>query len=65
VPAGNIVGIEGLSEHVLKYATLATTLATPSFGQLYRDVAPIVRVALEPSNPCACWSELGEGGKGC
>ena len=52
VPAGNIVGIEGLADHVLKWATLSTTLAAPSFGQLYHDVAPIMRVALEPANPC-------------
>ena len=53
VPAGNIVGIGGLADYVLKWATLSTTLAAPSFGQLYHDVAPIVRVALEPSNPCS------------
>jgi len=53
VPAGNIFGILGLGENVLKSATLSTTLQCPSFGQLYYIVSPIVRVAVEPAFPCS------------
>ena len=33
VPAGSIVGIGGLEEHVLKSATLSSTLACPPFSE--------------------------------
>ena len=52
VPAGVVCGIAGLEGHVLKSGTLcsqlegAVNLAGVSMGS-----APIVRVALEPSNP--------------
>lgn len=52
VPAGNIFGVLGLGEHILKTATLSTTPNCPSFGQLHFEVSPILRVALEPANPC-------------
>lgn len=48
VPPGNIVGIAGLEEHVLKSATLSTTIACPPFNELSKDTAPIIRVAIEP-----------------
>lgn len=50
VPAGNIFGIGGLQEHVLKTGTLSSTKDCPSFGGLKME-APIVRVALEPRDP--------------
>ncbi|CAI5727983.1 unnamed protein product [Hyaloperonospora brassicae] len=51
VPAGNIVGIVGLQEHVLKTATLSSTLACPSLTKMPYQAKPIVRVAIEPEDP--------------
>lgn len=51
IPAGNIVGIRGLQEHVLKTATLSTTIYCPSFCDLTIMATPILRVAVEPKNP--------------
>ncbi|XP_033226654.1 elongation factor-like GTPase 1 isoform X2 [Belonocnema kinseyi] len=50
-PAGNLVGIGNLEEHVLKTATLCTTIACPSFSELTSLAVPILRVALEPKHP--------------
>ena len=52
VPAGCVVGIAGLEEHVIKCATLTSTLACPSFRSMSFAAAPIVRVALEPVHAC-------------
>ncbi|XP_046400557.1 elongation factor-like GTPase 1 isoform X2 [Ischnura elegans] len=53
-PAGNIIGIGGLEEHVLKSATLSTSIGCPSFKEsqssLMGEMA-IFRVAVEPKNP--------------
>ncbi|RZF46487.1 hypothetical protein LSTR_LSTR007603 [Laodelphax striatellus] len=52
VPSGNVLGIGGLSDHVLKSATLSTQLACPSFSsQLLQLQLPIFRVAVEPQRP--------------
>lgn len=51
VPAGNIVGIVGLQEHVLKTATLSSSLACPSLTKMPYQAKPIVRVAVEPEDP--------------
>ncbi|EFN82249.1 Elongation factor Tu GTP-binding domain-containing protein 1 [Harpegnathos saltator] len=51
VPAGNVFGIGGLEEHILKTATLSTTIACPSFTELTSLAVPILRVALEPKHP--------------
>ncbi|CAH0516676.1 unnamed protein product [Peronospora belbahrii] len=51
VPAGNIVGIVGLQELVLKTATLSSTLACPSLTRMPYQAKPIVRVAVEPEDP--------------
>ncbi|RLO13487.1 hypothetical protein DYB28_009639 [Aphanomyces astaci] len=51
VPPGNIVGIVGLHEHVLKTATLASTVACPSLAKMPYQAKPIVRVAVEPEDP--------------
>ena len=51
IPAGNIAGIGGLDEHVLKTATLSDTIACPSFSEIKKVVAPILRVAVEPTHP--------------
>lgn len=44
-------GLTGLSAHILKSATLSSSVACPAFTHLYTHSAPIVRVALEPKNP--------------
>lgn len=49
-PAGNIVGIKGLQEHVLKTATLSSNPFCPSFCDLTIMATPIYRVAVEPKN---------------
>ena len=50
VSAGNVLGIGGLEEHVLKTATISTTVACPSFSELTSLAVPILRVALEPKH---------------
>ena len=51
VPAGNVVGIGGLEEHVIKSATLSSTLDCPPFCEMTQMAVPIVRVAVEPARP--------------
>jgi translation elongation factor EF-G len=46
----SVTGIGGLEEHVLKSATLASTVACPAFTEQAQVVVPIVRVALEPAH---------------
>lgn len=48
VPAGNIVGIAGLKDIIVKSATVSSTLACPPFCAMSAVAAPIVRVAIEP-----------------
>eukprot|EP00004_Rigifila_ramosa_P026599 TRINITY_DN8369_c0_g1_i1.p1 TRINITY_DN8369_c0_g1~~TRINITY_DN8369_c0_g1_i1.p1 ORF type:complete len:1050 (-),score=290.48 TRINITY_DN8369_c0_g1_i1:58-2988(-) len=55
VPAGNVVGIGGLGDIVLKTATITNRLDCVSFPSLLFQASPVVRVALEPQNP----SEMG------
>ncbi|XP_033634554.1 elongation factor-like GTPase 1 [Asterias rubens] len=50
VPAGNVLGIGGLEGHVLKSATVSSTVACPAFTTMTFDAAPIVRVAVEPKH---------------
>ncbi|XP_058453172.1 elongation factor-like GTPase 1 [Malaya genurostris] len=50
VPAGNIVGIAGLQNHVLKTATLSSTPYCPPFVDLPKIATPILRVAVEPKD---------------
>ncbi|KAM3626069.1 uncharacterized protein V6R79_022109 [Siganus canaliculatus] len=51
VPAGNVLGIGGLEECVLKSATLSTSPACSPFTPLNFEATPIVRVAVEPKHP--------------
>lgn len=60
VPAGNVLGIGGLEEHVLKSATVSSTVACPAFTDMYFDASPILRVAVEPASP-GDMSRLVEG----
>ena len=50
VPAGNVVGVAGLEELVLKSATVSSSLACPAFRSMAFAAAPIVRVAIEPEH---------------
>ena len=51
VSAGNIVAIRGLGQHILKSGTLSTTPICWPFARMSFQAAPIVRVAIEPSDP--------------
>jgi len=51
-PAGCVVGIAGLENHVLRSATISTTPICPPFTDIWMGASkPIVRVAVEPKNP--------------
>ena len=57
VPAGVVFGIAGLSGHILKSGTLCSHLeGAVNLAGINMGSPPIVRVALEPSNP----SDLGK-----
>lgn len=51
VPSGNVVGIGGLGGKVLKNATLFSCQGGVNLAGVSTHLAPIVRVALEPTNP--------------
>uniref|UniRef100_A0A8D0BAM0 Elongation factor-like 1 n=1 Tax=Salvator merianae TaxID=96440 RepID=A0A8D0BAM0_SALMN len=51
VAPGNVLGIGGLQEFVLKSATLSSSPACPPFNPLNFEATPIVRVAVEPTHP--------------
>ncbi|RWS09586.1 elongation factor Tu GTP-binding domain-containing protein 1-like protein [Dinothrombium tinctorium] len=51
VTAGNILGIGGLHDHIVKSATLSSTIYCPPFVDLHVISQPILRVAVEPQNP--------------
>ncbi|XP_061526565.1 elongation factor-like GTPase 1 isoform X2 [Phycodurus eques] len=51
VPSGNVLGIKGLEEFILKSATISTTPACPPFTPLNFEASPIVRVAVESKHP--------------
>ena len=48
VSSGNVLGIGGLQEHVLKCTTLSSTLACPALRSSHFAASPIVHVAIEP-----------------
>ncbi|KAL6508658.1 hypothetical protein OROGR_023369 [Orobanche gracilis] len=51
VTAGNIVAIRGLGQHILKSATLSSTINSWPFSSMVFQVAPTLKVAIEPSDP--------------
>lgn len=51
VPPGNVLGIGGLQDFVLKSATLCSLPSCPPFIPLSFEATPIVRVAVEPKHP--------------
>ena len=46
--AGNIIGIGGLENYILKSATISTNIACTPFVEITQSAAPILRVAVEP-----------------
>jgi len=51
VPAGNILALGGLDTSILKSATVSSTRLCRPLAPLTFQAAPIVQVAVEPSNP--------------
>ncbi|XP_039291871.1 elongation factor-like GTPase 1 isoform X2 [Nilaparvata lugens] len=51
VPAGNVLGIGGLEDHLLKSAALSDRISCPAFSGLQLLATPILRVAIEPQRP--------------
>ncbi|XP_036442506.1 elongation factor-like GTPase 1 isoform X2 [Colossoma macropomum] len=51
VPVGNVLGIGGMEEFILKSATVSTSPACSPFTPLNFEATPIVRVAIEPKHP--------------
>ncbi|CAA6667129.1 unnamed protein product [Spirodela intermedia] len=49
--AGNVVAIRGLGRQILKSATLSSTVNCWPFSSLMFQVAPTLKVAIEPSDP--------------
>jgi len=51
VAAGNVVAIQGLGQHILKSATLSSTKNCWPFSSMMFQASPMLKVAIEPSNP--------------
>lgn len=49
--AGNVVAIQGLGQYILKSATVSSTRNCWPFSSMMFQVAPTLRVAIEPSDP--------------
>lgn len=49
--AGNVFGIGGLEDYIVKTGTLSTELACPAFKESNLMAVPILRVAVEPVHP--------------
>jgi ribosome assembly protein 1 len=50
VPAGNILAVGGLDKYVLKSATISSARMCAPMGMMMFQVAPIVKVAVEPES---------------
>ncbi|CAL8268500.1 unnamed protein product [Arctogadus glacialis] len=51
VPCGNIVGLVGVDQYLIKTGTLTTFEAAHNMRQMKFSVSPVVRVAVEVRNP--------------
>lgn len=51
VGAGNVLAIQGLGTHIMKTATLSSTRNCWPFASMVFQVSPMLKVAIEPSNP--------------
>ncbi|KAG2383083.1 hypothetical protein C9374_004420 [Naegleria lovaniensis] len=50
VAAGNVFGMGGVGKHILKTATISSSIYSPIFSSMYIQSIPIVRFAIEPKN---------------
>ena len=51
VPAGNICGLVGVDQFLVKTGTISTLKKAHNMKQMKFSVSPVVRVAVEPKNP--------------
>lgn len=51
VPCGNIVGLVGVDQYLIKTGTISTYDQAHNFKQMKFSVSPVVRVAVEVKNP--------------
>merc|ERR1712156_1263121 len=51
VPAGNICGLVGVDQFLVKTGTISTLKEAHNMKQMKISVSPVVRVAVEPKNP--------------
>merc|ERR1712066_173639 len=51
VPAGNILGLVGVDQYLIKTGTISTFDQAHNFKQMKFSVSPVVRVAVEVKNP--------------
>merc|ERR1712012_1230248 len=51
VPAGNICGLVGVDQFLVKTGTISTLKEAHNMKQMRFSVSPVVRVAVEPKNP--------------
>jgi len=51
VPAGNICGIVGIDNYLIKQGTIADPMCNYPIKTMKYSVSPVVRVAVEPKNP--------------
>ncbi|KAK4358512.1 hypothetical protein RND71_020741 [Anisodus tanguticus] len=49
--AGNVIAIRGLAQHILKSATLSSTINCWPLSSMIFQVSPMLKVAIEPSDP--------------
>jgi elongation factor 2 len=50
IPAGNIVGLVGVDQYLVKGGTITTYKEAHNFRVMKFSVSPVVRVAVEPKN---------------
>ncbi|XP_076009641.1 elongation factor 2b-like [Genypterus blacodes] len=51
VPCGNIVGLVGVDQYIIKTGTITTFEAAHNMKMMKFSVSPVVRIAVEPRNP--------------
>merc|ERR1711931_285322 len=51
VPCGNICGLVGVDQYLVKTGTLSTCATAHNMKQMKFSVSPVVRVAVEAKNP--------------
>jgi len=51
VPAGNICGLVGVDQYIVKTGTITTSKEAHNMKVMKFSVSPVVRVAVEPKNP--------------